>query len=135
MGSATFLVALLCGVSLAYPGGTVGIERADLGGHLVPNATDNCTESSQFPSYWRIENFVLKVYNWESGGSTGTFGFKSYFSATNATVECQVQDVDLAKLADGPWSGCKSTGSEFRFNLEDISLTMKETWTCSGSPG
>jgi hypothetical protein len=133
MGSATFLVALLCGVSLAYRG-TVGIERA-LGGHLVQNATDNCTESSQSPSYWRIENFVLKVYNWESGGSTGTFGFTSYFSATNTTVECMAQDVDLAKLANGPWSECKSAGTEFRFDLTDISLTMKETWTCLGSPG
>lgn len=135
MGSATFLVALLCGVSLglAYQG-TVGIERA-LGGQLVQNAIDNCTESSQYLSYWRIENFVLKVYNWESGGSTGTFGFTSYFSATNRTVECMAQDVDLAKLANGPWSECKSAGTEFRFDLNDISLTMKETWTCLGSPG
>lgn len=133
MGSATFLVALFCGVSLAYQG-KVGIERA-LGGYLVQNTTGNCTESSQSPSYWRIENFVLKVYNWESGGSTGTFGFTSYYSATNTTVKCRVQDVDLAKLADGPWSECESPGTEFRFNLTDISLTMKETWTCSGSPG
>ena len=133
MGSATFLVALLCGVSLAYQG-TVGIERA-LGGHLVKNGADNCTESSQSPSYWRIEDFVLKVYDWDNGGSTGTFGFKSYYSATNTTVECMVQDVDLSKLEDGPWSKCKSAGTEFRFDFTDISLTVKETWTCSGSPG
>ena len=133
MGPAASLVALLCGVSLAYQG-TAGIEHA-LGGHLVQNAADNCTESSQSPSYWRIENFVLKVYNWDNGGSTGTFGFTSYYSATNTTVECMVQDVDLAKLADGPWSRCESAGTEFRFDLTDISLTMRETWTCSGSPG
>lgn len=136
MGPTTSLVALvlLCGVTLAsgYQG-RVG-ERA-LGGHLVQNAADNCTESSQSPSYWRIDNFVLKVYNWENGGSTGTFGFTSYYSATNTTAQCMVQDVDLAKLADGPWSKCESAGTEFRFDLTDISLTMKETWTCSGSPG
>ncbi|KAK3348949.1 hypothetical protein B0T25DRAFT_458099 [Lasiosphaeria hispida] len=123
MRAATSLVALLCGASLA------------LGGNFVQHMADNCTEISRSPSYWKIDYLVLKVYNWDNGGSTGTFGFRSYYSATNRTVECMAQDVDLAKLGNGSWSKCNTTGTEFRFNLTDISLTMKETWTCSGSPG
>jgi len=130
MKAATSLVALLCGVGLAYPS-TVYSP----GGGFVQYVVDNCTESSQSPSYWRIDDLVLKVYDWDNGGSMGTFGFKSYYSATNTTVECIVQDVDLAKLGDGQWSKCNTTGTEFQFDLTDISLTMKETWTCSGSPG
>ncbi len=133
MRAATSLVGLLCGVSLAYSG-TVNLERAP-DGDFVQYAADNCAESFQSPSYWRIDDLVLKVYNWDNGGSMGTFGFRSYYSATNTTVECMAQDVDLAKLEDGPWSKCNTTGSEFRFDLTDISLTMKEIWTCSGSPG
>ena len=133
MRAATFLAALLCGGSLAYPS-TVSLKRA-LDGDLVQYAADNCTESSQSPSYWRIDDLVLKVYNWDNGGSMGTFGFRSYFSATNTTVECMAQGVDLAKLGDGPWSKCNTTGTEFRFDFTDVSLTMKETWTCLGSPG
>ncbi|KAK0706323.1 hypothetical protein B0T26DRAFT_654680 [Lasiosphaeria miniovina] len=122
----SLLVALLCRVSLALDGGNSGQYVAA-----------NCTESSQSPAYWRIDDFVLKVINWDSGGSVGSFGFKSYFSATNTTVECAVQNVDLAKLGDaGLWSKCNNTtGTEFQFSFADISLTMKETWTCSGSPG
>lgn len=133
MRAATFVVALLCGVSLAYPG-TVSLERAR-DGDFVRYAADDCTERSLSSSYWEIDDLVLKVYDWDNGGSMGTFGFRSYYSATNTTVECMVQDVDLAKLEDGPWSQCNTTGTEFRFDLTDISLTVKETWTCSGSPG
>ncbi|KAK3385204.1 hypothetical protein B0H63DRAFT_522547 [Podospora didyma] len=101
---------------------------------------DNCTESSSPSSspYWKIDDFVLKVYDWDNGGSMGTFGFKAYYSATNSTVECLVQDVDLAKLGGnvgGKWSKCSTAGAEFQFDFSAISLTMKETWTCSGSPG
>jgi hypothetical protein len=127
------LAALLCSASVAYPG-AVSTGRALSGGSL-PNAVDNCVETSKSPSHWRIEDFVLKVYNWDNGGSMGTFGFKSYYSATNTTVECMAKDVDLAKLKDGPWLKCNTPGTEFHFDLSDISLTMKETWTCSGSPG
>jgi hypothetical protein len=129
MRPATSLVALLCGVSPAL--------ALALAGNSVQYGADNCTESYSTPSYWKIDDFKLKVYNWDNGGSMGTFGFRSYYSATNRTVECMVQDVDLAKLGatDGPWSKCNSTGTEFRFDFADISLTMKETWTCSGSPG
>ncbi|KAK0719197.1 hypothetical protein B0H67DRAFT_484917 [Lasiosphaeris hirsuta] len=123
MRAATSLVALLCRVSLA------------LDGNFVRHVADNCTERSQSPSFWRIDDLVLKVYNWDNGGSMGTFGFRSYFSATNTTVECVAQDVDLAKLEGGPWSKCNTAGTEFQFDLTDLSLTMKETWSCSGSPG
>jgi hypothetical protein len=133
MRAAPFLAALLCGGTLAYPS-TDSLERA-LDGDFVQYAAGNCTESSRSPSYWRIDDLVLRVYNWDNGGSTGTFGFRSYFSATNTTVECTAQDVDLARLGDGPWSKCNTAGTEFRFDLTDISLTMKETWTCFGSPG
>ncbi|KAK4171013.1 hypothetical protein QBC36DRAFT_200239 [Triangularia setosa] len=110
-----FLVALLCRVTLA---------------------NEDCTTTSQSPSYWRIDGLVLKVYNWDNGGSMGTFGFTSYSSATNRTVECLVQDVDLAKLGeDAPWSKCSDSGVEFRFDFDDLSLSLRETWTCSGSPG
>ena len=132
MRAVVFISALLCRVSLAYPG-TANHEMAL--GNLVQYAADDCTERSQSRSYWRIEDFVLKVYDWDNGGSMGTFGFKSYYSATNTTVECMVQDVDLAKLEDGPWSKCSTPGTEFRFDFTDVSLTMKETWTCLGSPG
>lgn len=110
MRAATPLLALLCGLSLA----------------------DNCGEGS---SHWRIDEFVLKVYDWDNGGTTGTIGFRSYYSATNKTVECLAQDVDLAKLGQGPWSKCKTPGTEFLFDFTEIALTMKETWTCPGSPG
>ena len=74
---------------------------------------------------------VLRVYDWDNGGTTGTFGFKSYYSGTNKTVECLVKDVDLAKLGDA-WSPCKSPGVEFQFHFDDLSLSLKETWACSG---
>jgi hypothetical protein len=121
----TSLVALLGGVSLAYPGG----NSRD----LVRSAADDCTEKSQSPSYWRIDDFELKVYNWDDGGTTGSFGFRSYYSATNMTVECLSENVDLAKLVNS-WSKCKTGRTEFQFDLSDISLTIKETWTCQGSP-
>jgi len=133
MKAAASLGALLCGLSLAYAS-TINLER-DLDGDSVRYAADNCTERAQSPTYWRIEDFVLKVYNWDKGGSMGTFGFKSFYSGTNTTVECMVQDVDLAKLEDGPWSKCNAPGTEFRFDFTGISLTMRETWSCSGSPG
>lgn len=123
MRAASSLVALLCGVGLA------------LDSNVVQYVADDCIESSRSPSYWKIEDLVLKVYNWDNGGSMGTFGFRSFYSATNRTVECMVQDVDLAKLGDGPWSKCNTSGTEFRFDFTDISLSVKETWTCSGSPG
>lgn len=106
-----------------------------LGGSL---AADNCTETSQSPgspTYWKIDDFILKVYNWNSGGSMGTFSFNSYHSATNRTVKCMVQDVDLAKLWDEPWSTCDAPGTVFRFNLDEISLSVRETWTCEGVSG
>ncbi|KAK3312382.1 hypothetical protein B0H66DRAFT_485625 [Apodospora peruviana] len=107
--------------------------RVSLAQQVQYHVADDCTESSASRSYWKIEDFVLKVLNWDSGGSMGTFGFKSYYSATNRTVECMVQDVDLAKLGDGQaWTKCDTAGTEFRFDLNDVSLTMKETWTCSG---
>lgn len=133
MRATTFLVALLCEIGLVFPS-TISPEMT-LDGDSVQYAADNCTEDSQSPSYWRIDELVLKVYDWDNGGSMGTFGFVSYYSATNMTVECMAEDVDLAELEDGPWSKCNTTGTEFRFDLTDISLTMKETWTCSGSPG
>jgi hypothetical protein len=108
MRTATSLVALLCSVALA----------------------DSCAESSGSHSYWRIDGLVLKVYNWDNGGTTGTFGFKSYYSGTNKTVECSAKDVDLAKLED-TWSPCNSSGSEFQFHFADLSLSLKETWLCS----
>lgn len=113
----TALISLLPGVSLA---------------------ADNCTETSQSPgspTYWKIDDFILKVYNWDDGGSMGTFGFNSYHSATNRTIGCMVQDVDLAKLWDGEWSKCDTPGTVFRFNLDEISLTVRETWTCEGVSG
>src|ERR1044071_3055095 len=100
MRAATSLLALLCGVTLA----------------------DNCAESSR--SYWTIDHLVLKVYNWDNGGTMGTFGFRSYYSATNKTAECLAQDVDLAKLGDA-WSKCSTPGTEFRFDFTEISLTVK----------
>ncbi|KAK1749406.1 hypothetical protein QBC47DRAFT_366201 [Echria macrotheca] len=113
----------------------LGGEALALGGTFVPQATDNCTANSGSRSYWTIDDLILKVYNWDNGGSMGTFGFRSYYSGTNKTVECLVENVDLAKLGDGPWSKCGSTGTQFRFDLNDISLAMRETWTCSDSPG
>ncbi|KAK0751414.1 hypothetical protein B0T18DRAFT_435777 [Schizothecium vesticola] len=110
MRAATSLVALLCEAALA----------------------DNCPESSGSRSYWRIDDLVLKVYNWDNGGTTGTFGFKSYYSGTNKTVECLAKDVDLAKLGD-VWSPCSSPESEFQFHFADLSLSLKETWPCSGA--
>jgi len=107
MRAATSLVALLCEVALA----------------------DICAEISGSHSYWRIDDLVLKVYNWDNGGTTGTFGFKSYYSGTNKTVECLAKDVDLAKLED-TWSPCNSPGSEFQFHFADLSLSLKETWPC-----
>ncbi|KAK0616633.1 hypothetical protein B0T14DRAFT_393615, partial [Immersiella caudata] len=97
-------------------------------------AADECAASAGARSYWKIDNLILKVYDWDSGGTTGTFGFKSYYSATNKTVDCIAQDVDLAKLADGPWLKCDTPGTEFRFDFTDISLTIRETWTCPQSP-
>lgn len=128
MRAATYLVALFCGGSLA------GSSTPRLGralDDLVQHAADNCTASSQSAPYWRIDDFVMKVYDWDNGGSMGTFGFKSYYSATNTTVQCMAENVDLAKLGEG-WSKCNDTGSEFQFDFTQISLTMKETWTCSG---
>jgi len=124
MRAATSLVALLCGVSLAQDGNPVQHD-----------VVETCAERSRSRVYWTIDDFTLKVYNWDNGGSMGTFGFRSYYSATNKTVECTVQDVDLAKLGDGAWSKCGATGTEFRFNFADISLTMKETWACPELPG
>ncbi|KAK4185479.1 hypothetical protein QBC35DRAFT_516873 [Podospora australis] len=109
----TALLSLLCGV--------------------VPTLADNCaSQSSQ--AYWIIDDLVLKVYDWDNGGTTGTFGFKSYYSATNKTVECLAEDVDLAKLGE-VWSTCNTPGTEFRFDFTEISLTVKETWTCLDAPG
>lgn len=112
MRAATFVVALLCGAGLA----------------------DNCADSSGAHSYWKIDELVLRVYNWDNGGTTGTFGFQSYYSATNKRVECIVKDVDLAKLG-GAWSKCSADGTEFQFNFKDLSLSLKETWSCPGSSG
>ncbi|GAB1312036.1 hypothetical protein MFIFM68171_02246 [Madurella fahalii] len=109
MRAATSFVALLYGVALA----------------------DSCAESFGSHSYWRIDDLVLKVYNWDNGGTTGTFGFKSYYSGTNMTVECLAKDVDLAKLGDA-WSKCNSPGTEFRLDFNELILSLKETWTCSG---
>lgn len=130
MRAATVLVALLHGVGgLAHPS-TASFERS-LGGDIARDVADECPDSSQSTTHWKIEDFVLKVYDWDDGGSMGTFGFTSHYDGTNTTVECMVEDVDLAKLADGTWSKCGTTGTEFQFDLNDISLTMKETWTCS----
>ncbi len=123
---ATTLVALLAGAALTYAGG--------IGRDFGQSALDNCTENSHGLSYWKIEDFKLRVYDWDNGGTKGNFGFRSYYSATNTTVDCMLQDVDLAKLANS-WSKCNTTGTEFQFGLTDISLTVKETWTCPGSPG
>ena len=120
------LVTLLLGAGSTYAGGN--------GREFEQSAVDSCTENSYGLSYWRIEDFKLRVYNWDNGGTKGSFGFKSYYSATNTTVDCMLQDVDLAKL-ENSWSKCNTTGTEFQFGLSDISLTVKETWTCPGSPG
>lgn len=56
----------------------------------------------------------------------------SYSSATNRTAECLAQEVDLEKLQ---WSQCSDPGFEFQFDFDDMSLNLRETWTCSGSPG
>ena len=104
------VASLLCGVGLA----------------------DSCADGATGHSYWKIEDLVLKVYNWDNGGTTGTFGFKSYYSATNKTVDCVAKDVDLAKLGSA-WSSCSTAGTEFKFDFTDLSLSLKETWTCSGS--
>lgn len=109
MGAAISLVVLLCAAVLA----------------------DSCAEGSGSHSYWKIDDLVLRVYDWDNGGTTGTFGFKSYYSGTNTTVECLAENVDLAKLGDA-WSKCKSPGTEFRLNFDDLSLSLKETWACSG---
>jgi len=132
MRASTSLVALFggLGVSLASPG-IVGLERAPDGDTVQP-AADTCTKSAQSSSYWSIDKLVLKVLDWDNGGSIGTFGFRSYYSATNATVECLAQNVDLAKLGDGPWSKCSTAGTEFRFDMADMSLSLRGTWTCSG---
>ncbi|KAK4194621.1 hypothetical protein QBC40DRAFT_259815 [Triangularia verruculosa] len=95
-------------------------------------AAEDCTTTSQSPSYWSINDLVLKVYDWDNGGLTGTFGFTSYSSATNRTAECLAQDVDLATLR---WFKCSDPGVEFRFDFDEMSLSLRETWTCSGSPG
>ncbi|KAK0646781.1 hypothetical protein B0T16DRAFT_328912 [Cercophora newfieldiana] len=110
MRAATSLLALVCGVVLA----------------------DTCADSLSSHSYWRIDELVLKVYDWDNGGSTGTFGFKSYYSATNKTAECLAENVDLAKLGN-TWSKCNEPGTEFQFNFKDISLALRETWICSGA--
>lgn len=109
MLAATSFVALLCGAALA----------------------DNCAESAASHVYWTIDELVLKVYDWDNHGTTGTFGFKSHYSGTNITVECLAKDVDLAKLGDA-WSKCNSPGTEFRLDFHDLTLSLKETWTCSG---
>jgi hypothetical protein len=126
MRAFTFLIVLLGGVSLAYPDGNTH--------DFVQSAADNCTENSQSLSRWRIDTFVLKVYNWDTGGTTGSFGFRSSFSATNMTVDCMLQNGDLEKLKNS-WSKCNNTETEFQFDLSDITLTVRETWTCPGSPG
>ncbi|KAM7202738.1 hypothetical protein V8F33_002664 [Rhypophila sp. PSN 637] len=113
-------------LGLALPNHQVGLAR---------DVADDCSERSKSSTYWTIDDLVLKVYDWDNGGSMGTFGFRSYYSATDTTVECMVQDVDLAKLADGPWLKCNNSGTEFRFDFTDISLAIKETWTCAGDPG
>ena len=126
MRTVTSLLALLGGVGLAYPG---GYNR-----NFVRSAADACTDNSQSPSYWTIDNFQLKVYDLDHGGTMGSFGFESFYSATNVTVDCMLQDVDLAKLGNS-WFKCNNTGTEFQFDLIAVNLTMKETWTCPGSPG
>lgn len=135
MRAATAVFLSLLGgaiTGLAHPSNTVHEARGVDGNALVRYTADDCSETSQ---HWVIDDLVLKVYDWDNGGSTGTFGFRSHYSATNKTVECMVQDVDLAKLADGPWLKCDNAGTEFRFDFNEISLTVKETWTCPGSPG
>jgi len=108
-----------------------------------PSSAETCSSPT---SYWKIDNFILKVYDWDKGGSTGTFGFRSYYSATNKTVECVVRDVNLATLSgDGSsggggalsWTKCNgnSGGTEFRFDLDGVSLTVRESWVCEGVPG
>lgn len=121
----TFLLALLgAGVSQAYPGG----NNRD----VARSVADGCAAGAQ---YWMIDNFTLLVYDWDNGGTMGTFGFRSFYSATNKTVDCMVENVDLAKLATS-WSKCSGNpGTEFQFVLEDMGLTIKETWTCPESPG
>nr|CDP30999.1 Putative protein of unknown function [Podospora anserina S mat+] len=100
-------------------------------GPMLAIHASTSTATSQYPSYWKIDDLVLKVYDWDNGGSKGTFGFTSYSLATNRTVEYLAQDVDLAKLQ---WSQCSDPGVEFQFDFDDMSLSLRETWTCSGSP-
>lgn len=109
MRAAASLVPLFCGLAFA----------------------DGCVESAGSYAYWRIDDLVLKVYDWDHGGTTGTFGFTSYYSGTDLTVECLAEDVDLTKLADA-WYECGNPGTEFKLNFEELSLSLKETWTCSG---
>lgn len=122
-------------MGLAPLGNTVADTRAVGGNSLARYAEDDCSARSQSPTHWVIDDLVLRVYDWDNGGTTGTFGFRSYYSATNTTVQCMVQDVDLAKLAEGPWLKCDEAGTEFKFDFTEISLAVKETWTCPGSPG
>jgi hypothetical protein len=122
----TSLVYPLVGLSLAYPGGNKL--------SFVRSVADTCTEDSQSFSYWKADDFQLKVYNWDNGGTTGSFGFRSFYSASNITVDCTVQDVDLAKLVN-TWTKCNAAGTEFLFDLNYIGLTIRESWMCPGSPG
>ena len=59
-----------------------------------------------------------------------------------------MRDVDLATLSgDGSsgggggalsWTKCSDNsggGTEFRFDLDGVSLTVRESWVCEGVPG
>lgn len=119
------VVALLAGAALAHPQLKSGIA--------LRSVADECSEKARTPLDWWIDNFKFIVYDWDYGGSTGSFGFTRHFSGTNTTIECLAKDVDLAAL-ETTWAKC-GNGTEFQFSLLDISMNIRETWTCPGSPG
>ncbi|KAM7182974.1 hypothetical protein V8F33_013884 [Rhypophila sp. PSN 637] len=76
------LAALLCRVGvLAHPAHSTGIVHLGRDIHIhrhpqVPAAEVDCTQGPVPSSaHWLIDNLVLKVYNWDNGGTNGTFGF------------------------------------------------------------
>jgi hypothetical protein len=95
----------------------------------------NCKENSMSAPAWYLYDPQFRLYNSSTGGTFGDAGFSAYNLVTDKSFICYTKNINLSLAGEAsPWYSCgdntTNTTAEYRFDLTDSILSLKESWVC-----
>jgi hypothetical protein len=92
-----------------------------------------CREASFSSPRWYLYDPSFLVYNYSTGGRTGSAGFAAANSANGKNFDCYAENINLMPN-ETQWYNCSIPSTIFSYNMTAEVFSIKESWVCDEDP-